>query len=177
MFSNMTTLARPYAVAAFETALEKDNLTSWKNMLNNAAQVIQDNQVATLLDNPKVTTKQLIELICDVLTPVLDTEKKNFLHLLAEYKRLPLLPNIVTLFTTYCAEHEKYINVDVISAVTLDATYQQKLVQSLTKRLQRNVSLHCTVDPKLLGGILVRAGDTVIDGSVRGKLNRLLESL
>jgi len=177
IFANMTTLARPYAVAAFETALDKDDLASWKGMLNNAAQVIQDNQVMPFLENPRVTAKQLIELLCDILNPVLDTEKKNFLSILAENKRLPLLPDISALFTVYCAEHEKYINVDVVSAVTLDAIYQQKLVQNLTKRLQRNVSLHCSVDPGLLGGILVRAGDTVIDGSVRGKLNRLLESL
>lgn len=177
IFANMTTLARPYAVAAFEIALENDTLASWKGMLNNAAQVIQDSQVVPFLENPRVTAKQLIDLICDVLDPILDMEKKNFLSLLAENKRLPLLPDIAALFTMYCTEHEKCINVDVISAVTLDAIYQQKLVQSLTKRLQRKVSLHCTVDPKLLGGILVRAGDTVIDGSVRGKLNRLLESL
>jgi F-type H+-transporting ATPase subunit delta len=177
IFANMTTLARPYAVAAFETALDKDALASWAGMLNNAAQVIQDNQVVHLLGNPLITAKQLIDLICDVLNPILDTEKKNFLSILAENKRLPLLPDIAALFTMYCAEHEKSINVDVISAVRLDAVYQQKLVQSLTKRLQRNVSLNCTVDPELLGGVLVRAGDTVIDGSVRGKLNRLFESL
>ena len=178
IFANMTTLARPYAVAAFEAALDEDALASWKFMLEKAAQVIQDSQIMPLLDNPRVTAKQLVELICDVLHSILDTAgKKNFLHILAENKRLPLLPDIAALFTMYCAEHEKSINVDVISAVTLDAIYQQKLVQSLTKRLQRNVSLHCKVDPELLGGVLVRAGDTVIDGSVRGKLNRLLESL
>jgi F-type H+-transporting ATPase subunit delta len=177
IFGNMTTLARPYAVAAFEVALEAHALDSWKGLLNSAAQIVQDPEVVSLLDNPHATMRQLLTLFCDVLAPFLDDEKKNFLSLLAENKRLPLLPDIAALFTTYCAEHEKSIDVEVVSAVTLDALYQQKLVQSLTKRLQRNVSLQCSVDPSILGGAWIRANDTVIDGSVRGKLNRLLESL
>jgi F-type H+-transporting ATPase subunit delta len=177
IFGNMTTLARPYAVAAFEAALEKNALMAWEGMLSIAAAVVQHDDVARLLDNPRITTQQLFELFSDVLSSVLDSEQKNFLHLLVENKRLPLLPDIALLFADYRAEHEKTINVEVVSAVTLDTIYQQKLSQTLTKRLHRKVSLQCSVDPSLLGGAVVRAGDTVIDGSVRGKLNRLLESL
>jgi F-type H+-transporting ATPase subunit delta len=88
-----------------------------------------------------------------------------------------VLPDIANLFAYYRAEQEKNMTVQVASAVTLDQDYQKKLVTSLTKRLKRQISLQCTIDPTLLGGIVVRAGDSVIDGSVRGKLNRLYESL
>jgi F-type H+-transporting ATPase subunit delta len=177
MIGNMTTIARPYAHAAFEYALEKNALAAWEGMLHSAASMVQNKQIALLLNNPDITTKQWIELFFDVLAPILDVEKKNFLHLLAEHKRLPILPDVAMLFANYRREHEKSVDVEVRSAVALDSLYQQKLVESLAKRLQRKVSLQCSLDPSLIGGIIVRAGDTVIDGSVRGKLNRLLESL
>jgi F-type H+-transporting ATPase subunit delta len=177
IFGNMTTLARPYAIAAFETALNQDALASWKVMFHNAAQLVQDPQMLPILENPNIPTQQLTHMVLDVLGSFLDTQQKNFLQLLAENKRLPLLPDMSALFALYCLEHEKSIDVEVVSAITLDPAYQQKLVQHLTKRLHRNVSLHCSVDPTLLGGALIRAYDTVIDGTVRGKLNRLLESL
>ena len=92
-------------------------------------------------------------------------------------KRLPVLPDIAALFASYRAEREKTVEVELISAFPLDETYKDKFTNSLTRRLQRTVSLQCDVDATLLGGAIVRAGDLVIDGSVRGKLNRLLESL
>jgi F-type H+-transporting ATPase subunit delta len=231
MSENMTTIARPYAMAAFEYALEKDALTAWEEMLNSAALIVKNDQIVPLLDHPHMTSQQWTELFYDVLAsiletekkpsgldrekkisvldrgkkpsvleaekkipaldieekasvlgtekkaPVLDREKKNFLRLLAEHKRTPILPAVASLFAYYRAEHEKSIEVDVISATALDTLYQQTLMQRLTQRLKRQVSLQCSLDPSLLGGIIVRAGDTVIDGSVRGKLNRLLESL
>lgn len=177
MIGNMTTIARPYAVAAFEYALENNALTAWENILNSAAFMVQNEQVASLLDNPSVTKQTVVELFYEVLAPILDAEKKNFLHMLADNKRLPILPDIAMLFSQLRADYEKSMDVEVISAVKLDTGYQQKLAARLTKRLQRQISLKCVLDPSLLGGVIVRAGDTVIDGSVRGKLNRLLESL
>jgi len=177
MMGDMTTIARPYAIAAFEYALQKNTLPAWEGMLRSAALLVEQKAIATLLSSPEVGRKKIANLFCDILAAVLDTEKQNFIRLLAENNRLPVLPDIVNLFANYRAEQEKNMTVQVVSAVTLDETYKHKLAASLTKRLQRQVSLQCAIDPTLLGGVLVRAGDRVIDGSVRGKLNRLYESL
>ncbi len=177
----MTTLARPYAIAAFDYALQKNSLSAWKTMLSSAALLVEEKEVVRLLSNPEITRKNTADLCCDVLSSGLDAgldiEKENFIRLLAEYNRLPVLPDIARLFESYCAEHEKNMKVQVISAIELDDSYQQKLTTSLANRLKRQVVLQCEVDPDLLGGVIVKAGDVVMDGSVRGKLNRLFESL
>lgn len=177
MTGNITTIARPYAIAAFEYALQKNTLPAWEGMLRSAALLVEQKAIVTLLSSPEVSRKKIADLFCDILSTVLDTERQNFICLLAENNRLPVLPDIANLFANYRAEQEKKMTVQVVSAITLDETYKHKLAARLTKRLQRQVSLQCAIDPTLLGGVLVRAGDRVIDGSVRGKLNRLYESL
>ncbi len=173
----LTTIARPYANAAFEYALEKHALTEWEGMLLSAATVVADDKVNLLLSSPETSSRQLSALFSDVLAKVLDTQKINFIQLLAENKRLAILPEIAALFKTYREDYEKIMDVQVVSAIELDYSYQEKLIKKLTHRLKRRVSLQCEVNPSLLGGAIIRAGDMVIDGSVRGKLNRLLESL
>lgn len=173
----LTTIARPYAKAAFETALANNALSEWEGMLRSAATLAEQRQVHLLLSNPEMSSHRLTELFVDILEKVLDSERKNLIRLLAENKRLPVLPAIAALFAIYRAEYEKTMDVEVVSAIELSAIYQEKLIQKLTQRLKRRVSLQCKVDPLLLGGAIIRAGDMVIDGSVRGKLNRLLESL
>lgn len=172
----LNTIARPYALAAFEFALEKSDLAAWENMLRTAAFIAQDKDMARLFISPKATQQELAEIFCEILAPI-DAEKKNFISLLAEYERLVALPEIAALFATYRAQYEKTITVQVTSAVELDKPYQEKFATALTQRLKRKVELECTIDESLLGGAVIRAGDMVIDGSVRGKLNRLLESL
>jgi len=173
----LTTIARPYANAAFEYALDKNDLSNWEVMLLSAATLVSQPKVNLLLSSPEVSSIQLAELFTDVLSKVLDTAKTNFLQLLAENKRLSVLPEIAALFKAYREDYEKIMNVQVTSAIELSESYQEKLIKKLTHRLKRRVTLECEVDPLLLGGAIVRAGDMVIDGSVRGKLNRLLESL
>ena len=177
MTENLSTIARPYALAAFEYALDKDNLLGWNSMLQTAKQVVQDKAMAPLLNSPQIQQTELAEVIFSILGDTLDTEQKNFIQLLAEYERLTTLPEIAKLFAENLAQHQKTITVEVISAIELDSSYQQKFIDALTRRLKRKVSLDCKVDSSLLGGAMIRAGDMVIDGSVRGKLNRLLESL
>jgi F-type H+-transporting ATPase subunit delta len=175
--ADMTTLARPYAMAAFDYALQKNSLSEWKVMLSSAALLVEEKEIVRLLSNPEILRKNTADLCCDILSSVLDAEKENFIRLLAEYNRLPVLPDIAKLFESYCAEQEKNMTVQVISAIALDESYQQKLTTRLANRLKRQVVLQCEVDPTLLGGVIVKAGDVVMDGSVRGKLNRLFESL
>lgn len=176
MTGKMTTLARPYAMAAFEFAMQSNALPAWEAMLDAAASVTQDQAAQRLLASPKVSSQQLLSFYEDVLAKVLiSTEMKNFLRLLAEYDRLAVLPDIAVLFKSYRAAQEKKLDVQVTSAVELTPAYQQKLIATLTKRLQRQVALECTVDPNLLGGAVITAGDTVIDGSVRSKLDRMVK--
>lgn len=175
--SYLMTIARPYASAAFEYALHQHNLAGWDTMLQQAAFLAKQPDMAELLSNPRLTQKQLVDLFLEIIAKGLDRHQCNFLQLLAEYKRLPVLPPIASAFSALRAIHEKTITVDVISAISLDTFYQDKLMKRLHDRLQQKVLLNYTVDPSLLGGVMVRAGDLVIDGSVRGKLNRLLESL
>jgi F-type H+-transporting ATPase subunit delta len=171
----MTSVARPYVAAAFEYALAKNDLSAWESMLNSAAAITQNAAAAALLVNPKITKTQLAEFFCGILSASLNTERTNFIRLLAEKNRLSILPDIAELFKAARALQEKTMTVQVTSAVPLDNAYQQKLIQALTKRLQRQVELQTHVDPALLGGVMVRMNDTVIDGSIRGKLNRLIE--
>jgi len=173
----ITTLARPYALAAFECAEENNALPAWEAMLVAAAAVATDASAARLMARPEITSAQLSSLFCDVLSAVLDQEKKNFITLLAEHKRLPLLPGIAELFKTYRAAIEKILAVRVTTAVALDEPMQKKLIAALTARLKQQVSLVCEIDPSLLGGIIVRTEDLVMDGSVQGQLGRLLNSL
>ncbi|MDR3478134.1 MAG: F0F1 ATP synthase subunit delta [Gammaproteobacteria bacterium] len=171
----MTTIARPYVAAAFEYALAKKALPAWEAMLLAAANLTIDPRVTVLLASPGVTTDQLGDFYCDILASYLDAEMTNFIRLLAENNRLSVLPDIAALFKEARAAQEKTMIVEVQSAAPLEEAYKQKLVTALTKRLQRQVELQCEIDPALLGGVLIRAGDTVIDGSIRGKLNRLNE--
>lgn len=173
----LTTIARPYAIAAFEYALANHDLASWEMMLQTAAAIAQDKKVSGLFDNPQITQKQLADLFCDVLKKMLDAEKKNFIQLLAEYHRLVALPEIAELFVKQREHYEKKITVELTSAIVLDPSRQQKFIDALTRRFKRKVTLECKVDPYLLGGAIIRAGDNVIDGSIRGKLNRLIESI
>lgn len=175
MTGKMTTLARPYAISAFEYASQNAVIPAWEAMLDAAGYVTQDVAVQSLLKNPKVSTAQIMEFYSSVLTSMLDTEKTNFIKLLAENNRLSVLPDIAALFKVYRSSLEKTVIVDVTSAIPLDQAYQKKLVEALTKRLQRQVKLECHVDESILGGIVVRTGDNVIDGSVRGKLHRMVE--
>jgi F-type H+-transporting ATPase subunit delta len=173
----MTSIARPYAIAAFEYALAHNEVEAWVAMLEAGALMVQDSAVKNVLKSPKVTQKQLEDLFCDVLAVLLNTERKNFIKLIATNNRLVELSEIIALFKTYLAEHEKTITVRVSSVVALDDSYKAKLTQSLEKRFHKLVRLDCQIDANLIGGIIIHAGDTVIDGSVRGKLNRLREFL
>lgn len=171
-----TTIARPYMSAAFEFAEQKKDLAAWQKMLEQAAQVTLNSDVEKLLASPDISSVKICDLYFDILAKYLDEPKKNFLRLLAENHRLEALPDIAELFKQARDESEKEITVQVTSSTRLPDAYQQKLINALTKRLHRKVELECEIDPSILGGAIVRAGDLVIDGSVRGKLTRLLDS-
>ena len=177
MKGETTTIARPYATAAFEYALQHNTLREWEAALNHAGLFADSKTIAVLLTHPQVTRDQLADLFCEGVSPALDGAQRNFIRLLAAQRRLPALAAIAACFVQYREEHEKCMTVKVVSAVALNETQFHALVARLTQRLKRTVLLECEVDVNLIGGAIAQAGDTVFDGSVKGKLNRLFEFL
>jgi F-type H+-transporting ATPase subunit delta len=172
----MSTIARPYAAAAYEYAYSAKELAVWEEMLEVAASIAEDASVKQLLKNPLVLNTDIRDLFCDILSPLLNDERKNFIWLLAENARLSALPDISLLFKKSLASEQQTIAASVTSAVELDDEYRKTLANALNNRFKQQVELNYAIDPALLGGVVVRAGDMVIDGSVRGKLSRLLDS-
>lgn len=175
--AELTTLARPYAKAAFQYAVEKNQLDEWSNMLAFAAQIAQATELAEILDNPRLTVRQKADAFISVCTEKLTEQGKQFISLLAENKRLSLLPQIGSLFEIYKAEQEKTVAVTVLSPYELGENEISALSGALKSRLGRTISLQTEIDESLIGGTIVRAGDLVIDASVRGKLAKLTETL
>lgn len=175
--AELTTLARPYARAAFEAALGAGKLQEWSGELSKLAAVVSDDKVAAALSRPSLTDEQQAGILIDLLGGELSPETGNFVRLLAENKRLPLLPEIHELFERHKANQERTVDVEVLSAFPLAAESQDRLAQSLKANLQREVSIRSEVDKSLIGGVVIRAGDLVIDGSVRGKLSKLAEAM
>jgi F-type H+-transporting ATPase subunit delta len=171
------TIARPYARAAFEHARQHGSFDRWSQVLASASTVVGDGRVAKLLTSPKVKSSDLVGLIADVAGDALDEHSRNFLAMLADNRRLGLLPEIAAMFETLRAEIENVADVHVTSAVQLDDSQRQRLAGALRKRLDREVRLHCAVDPSLIGGAVVRTGDFVIDGSLKARLERLASAM
>jgi F-type H+-transporting ATPase subunit delta len=171
------TIARPYARAAFEEARAHEGLGPWSEALKVAAQVVQDPRVATLLGNPHVTPDELAQLVTSIAGSRLGEQGANFVRTLAANRRLGFLPEIAARFDELKDTAEGVADVTVTSAAALNDTQRNTLAATLEKRLKRKVRLHCEIDPGLIGGAVVRAGDLVIDGSVSARLNRIAYEL
>lgn len=171
------TVARPYARAAFQEARGEDRLAQWSDSLKTAAQVVRDPRVENLLGNPQVTPDELARLLIGIAGPALGDHGANFVRTLAENRRLAFLPEISSQFEALKDETQGVADVTVTSAAVLDAAQQAKLSAALEKRLKRRVRLHTEVDPAIIGGAIVRAGDLVIDGSIATRLERIAYEL
>jgi F-type H+-transporting ATPase subunit delta len=174
--SELTTVARPYAKAAFDFAVDTNTIENWLEMLLFAAEVSKDYTMKGYLSGG-VSVEQSQEIFLKVCGEQLNSEGQNFIKVLAENERLLVLPQVVTQFSELKAEHEKTIIVDVTSAVELTADKLITLSAALEKRLARKVQLNCNVDASIVSGLVIQAGDMVIDGSVKNKLNRLATAM
>ena len=174
--SEYITVARPYAKAAFDFAVEQNQLDQWQGMLNFAAAVAENDQIKNFLKqsfSPQKTAKIFMEICGDQL----DQSGQNFIRLMAENKRLIALPDVLQLFLELVDNYRSLADVKVISAEPLTQKQQQNILQAMEKRLARKVKLNCSIDKSLIGGAIIRADDLVIDGSSRGQLNRLANEL
>lgn len=175
--AELTTLARPYARAAFEAAAYADNLQLWSDMLRQLANVVSNDTVAKLLSSPSLTADQQAKIVIDLCGDEINVQLQNFVTVLSENKRLSLLPEIVGLFDILKAEQELTVDVEISTAFELVDEMEKKLAQAIKAKLNRDVKIHSQIDKNLIGGMVIRAGDLVIDDSVRGKLHKLAEAM
>lgn len=171
------TIARPYAKAAFLSARDTKALPDWSNALQNGAGLVGDARMVALLGDPKLTGDAVVTVFAGLGGSDIDGHWQNFVRLLAQNKRLDVLPEIAAQYQVLRAQYENELDVEVTSAVALSTEQQTRLATALKQRFKRDVRISTAVDPKLLGGAVIRAGDLVIDGSINGRLQRLAADL
>lgn len=175
--SALTTLARPYAKAAFELARAENGLPAWDGMLGLAASIAGDETVSRLLQSPHVSAKQALGLFADAAGDSFDDRFRDFLSVLAENGRLPLLPEIKVIYGHLRQEAERRLVARVVSAIGLSDDQSERMKRALSRRFDADVELENEIDPSVIGGAVIYAGDEVIDGSLRGRLRKLEQSL
>ncbi len=179
-----TTLARPYASAAFDLADETGALDGWSQALAAAAKAAASDDFRALIGSPHVRPGQLADLLGDVVTHALggrlddiELQAGNLFRVMAENQRLQVLPEVSRLFDELKSEKENVLDVRMISATAMSEGLQHKFTMALEKKLGRSVRLHCEIDESIIGGAIIQADDMVIDGSLRGRLQKLANAV
>jgi len=176
--SSHTTLARPYAKAAFSLARDSgQSLESWQNMLGLASGIAANERASGILENPLVSPKQAVQLLTDLAGDRFDERFRAFITVVGESRRLSLLPEIFALFNKLKQAAEQRLQVRVVAARALDEDQVERMSAALARRFDCAIDLESEVDPGVLGGAIIYAGDQVIDGSLRGRLNKLTNAL
>ena len=170
-------LAQPYAVAAFRQAEEEGRIGEWADMLELLAALARDPAMGGLIADPRVEGERLVGLFIDVCGDRLSDTGRNFVRVIGHYRRFALLPEVSRRFAAERAAREGRDQVHVASAFALSAPQRAAIVEALEQRLGTKVTLDCEVDGSLIGGVVIRAGDLVIDASLRGRLGQLAQAL
>lgn len=171
------TLARPYAKAIFEMALEQQDFKKWSDMLQLLTEVSEDESVQHLLSDFTIPPQETIGFFIDLLDAQLNTYGKNLIKILGEKRKLFLIPTIEFLYEKLRNDAENILNVECISAIVLTEEEQKQFISVLQRRLGSKINLICSVDPDLIGGFIIKAKDKVIDGSLKGQILRLKEAM
>ena len=174
--SDLITVARPYAKAAFDFAVEHQAIDRWQSMLAFAAEVVRTPQLADLLSGA-IASEKAAATVNAVCGDQLDAHGQNLVKVMATNGRLTALPAVLESFIQLRDAYEATAEVDVISASALNEAQLAKISAAMEKRLSRKVKLNCKIDKSVMAGVIIRAGDTVIDGSIRGRLDRLADVL
>ena len=175
--AEIATIARPYANAVFELAKGDNALDQWSSMLAVIDATTQNETVNRLLESPDMPANAKAFRLAEVCGDELDDRGKKFLQALADHDRLTLVGEIRSQYEELRAEQERILDVEVISAFAMTDAQSESLAQALNKKFEKEISIETRVDQSLIGGAVVRAGDIVIDGSIRGRLNKLAETL
>ncbi|MGB0361336.1 MAG: F0F1 ATP synthase subunit delta [Endozoicomonas sp.] len=173
----LTTCARPYAKAAFEFARDESLLAHWSEMLTLCASVTVYQKMVDALSNPELNGTQQADIIIGICQNSLDKSFENYLRVLSEHRRLKLLPEIAVLYAQMRAEEERSQKVHVTSAYPLNPEQYKKLAEKMATRLRRSVEIETEIDSSIIGGVIIKAGDMVIDGSLRARLNKLADAM
>ncbi len=174
--SEVITVARPYAKAAFDVAVEHKALDKWLEMLSFAVAVANNDTVQGLLHG-SLGTEKLGDLFVQICGDQLNEQGQNLIKVMAENGRLGVLPAVLAEFVALKSELDKQLDASVCSASPLSDADVAKIQASLEKRYGRTVKLNFSIDPSLMAGLVIKAGDEIIDASIRNKLNRLAEAL
>lgn len=175
--TELATLARPYATAVFKQAKQSKKTGQWSEELALIKVIVAHDEMVKIVNNPKIAKAKLAELILGIAENKISFEGTNFLKLLIQNNRLVLLPEIVKIYEQKKAEAEGYLEVDVLTAYPFTKETNQKFSKTLEKSFNKEIHMKVTVDKSLIGGVVVRAGDKVIDGSIRGQLQQLQKAL
>lgn len=172
--SELITLARPYAKAAYEFAKSVDKVTEWQKQLAVAAGLAEHDTVADIFSDPDVTDDQLVSLIAG---EHVDEHYHNFIQLMIDNDRLTLLPEVAKLYQHYYEEDSGAQTVEVYAAAPLSEEQQKRMIEALSRRTGKDINLNIEIDETLLGGAKIYCGDLVIDGTLSGKVERLKTEL
>tara|TARA_B100001093_G_scaffold520198_1_gene613561 strand:- start:4023 stop:4559 length:537 start_codon:yes stop_codon:yes gene_type:complete len=175
--AELETLARPYSKAAFEFAAQSSQMEHWGSCLSTLARVVEQPNFVMLLSSPDFTTSRASEILFKICDEIIEEHIKNFISILVENRRLTLLPIIFRQFERLKSAYDKTVNVNVTVARAIDLDQQNRLSEVLSVKLVANINMQVHIDKDLIGGAIIRAGDTVIDGSIRGRLVKLAELL
>ncbi len=175
--SEQLTLARPYAEALFQLATEHKELDKWSDMLALMATAAADTRLITLSQDPRLARARFTQLFLDICGRALNSDGENLVRLLQENRRITLLPEIAHQFEKLKADAQGRVDAEVVSAFEVEPAQMKSISEALKKKLSREINLTSRVDKSLVGGVIIRAGDLVIDGSVRGRLRALANYL
>ena len=169
--------ARRYAEAAFEIAERDDSMEAWLAALATAEERLTEPQAMRLLSNPAVPAGSRVDVLDRVLAGEVAGAQRNLLALLVRRGRFDQLPAVIREFTRLYREREGIVEATVTSAASLDEAELAALRTRLESMTGKHIELRQAVDPELLGGLQVHVGDQLIDGSVKGRLERLRSDL
>lgn len=175
--AEISTIARPYAVAAYKLASEQKALAKWSEMLGFAAAVASDAQIKAYIQDPKVVSADLLATFLKVCGDKLNENGQNLIKVLVEYGRLSILPEIYSAFEALKAQDEGTLDAEIIAAAKISAADTKDLVKRLEAKFGKKIEASVSVDPEIIGGIKIIVGDTVIDASVKGQLQNLAYTL
>ncbi|HKY69656.1 MAG TPA: F0F1 ATP synthase subunit delta [Gammaproteobacteria bacterium] len=177
MLAETNAIARPYAKAIFAVAKEENQIAKWTEMLAFAAFIAEDLNIKAAIQHPNMTNPEIVRVFCDVGKDVFTPKAKAVLELLGEGKRFSFLPEIFRFFEVLRKADEKLIEAKVVSAIPLEEEDKNKLKTALEKRFMKKINLTCITDPLQIGGVLVRVGDFVLDGTLKGRLAKLTQAI
>lgn len=171
------TLARPYATAVFKLAKQGDKLELWSDMLNFAASVAADETMAILIDDPRVERSQVATLIIDVAGGRFNEHMQNLIRVMADNDRLMIIGEVAQQYQVLRAAEERREVVEVTAAFEVNPKFKKVISEAMAKRLGCEIELKTAIDKELIGGMVIRAGDLVIDASLKGRIKQLTSSL